>query len=639
MKKQTLIAVLTLLLYMVGTKAFAYDYAIDNDGVTIYYDCINEAELRVTYGNSSFLIGNSYQGNVNIPAFVEIDGNLLPVTSIGKQAFYQCPNLTSVTIGEKVANIGESAFTYCTSLTSVTIPGNVTNIDKNAFFYCTGLTSLVISDGVKTIGQEAFIGCSNLNTVFMGNGLRSIGEKAFYQCNGLKKVIVKDLAAWCKISFYSGYSSPLFYAKHIYSDENTEITNLSIPDGVTNIGGYAFCQCGSLTSISIPNSVVSIGRSAFSECNSITTISIPNSVKDIASYVFYGCTGLVSMNIPSSVTSIGEFAFYNCSNLKKVIVEDLSAWCGISFADNEFANPLSITQHLYSDENTEITSLVIPEGVTSISERVFKGCSGITSVTIPNSVKSIGKEAFYDCSLVSVISLIENPEPIEDAFWATLTIYIPKNTENLYRSTNGWKNSFLYYIESGTLIDVPFPTETIATYCPVVGIDFNNNSDIAAYKASIDDTTVNLTRVYQVAAGEGVLLRSLNEGVGSMKLPINIEVVKNEDNAFVGTLKEINLQETEGNINNYVLSKKNDVIGFYKANNTKVAAGKAYLPIENYNESNMVLMLSFGDATGISEIDNKQSATDDAIYTLGGVRVKNPTKGIYIINGKKVVIK
>lgn len=120
------------------------------------------------------------------------------------------------------------------------------------------------------------------------------------------------------------------------------------------------------------------------------------SVTSIGNYAFEWCSGLTSVTIPNSVTSIGNGAFQFCSGLKKVIIKDIATWCKISFTDS-YSNPLSYSRHLYYDENTEITDLVIPNSVTYIGNRAFQFCSGLTSVTIPNSVTSIGSEAFGYC--------------------------------------------------------------------------------------------------------------------------------------------------------------------------------------------------------------------------------------------------
>ena len=360
-----------MLLIMIPMIIQAVEVTIDG----IRYEVVKKAKIATVIG----LPFDKYSGDIIIPESIIYENVTCDVTSIGNQAFYDCSNLTSINIPNSVTSIGDEAFYDCSSLTSFSIPNNVT----------------------------------------------SIGIKAFYNCLGLQKVIVNDIAAWCKISFADDFSNPLFYAHYLYSDENTEITHLAIPEEVTSIGNYAFSSCSGLISINIPNSVTSLGNCAFFKCSSLTSINIPNNVTTIGYGAFFECSSLTSINIPNSVTSIGWSAFLGCScltsitignrvtrieksafngcnSLQKVIVNDIAAWCNISFEAND-SNPLNYAHHLYSVENTEITNLIIPEGVTSIGNYAFSSCSGLTSINIPNSVKSIGQYAFNKCSSLESI--------------------------------------------------------------------------------------------------------------------------------------------------------------------------------------------------------------------------------------------
>ena len=386
MKQFYLKTLVLLLMCMVGVNAIAYDCVVDG----IYYNLDNEEmTAEVTYKDNSY---NSYSGDIVIPSEITpnsggiivssnrtnkaypVGGGTYRVTSIGNRAFYECTGLTSVTIGNNVTYIGGGEFWDCPSLTSVIFHceyiGN--------WFRNSSIKEIVIGDEVKAIGDYAFYGCSGLTSVTIGNGVTTIGRSAFNDCTGLEKVIVSDIAALCSIQFEDYSDTPLCYAHHLYSDENTEIKELVIPDNVTTIRNSLFSGCTGLTSVIIGNGVTTIGNSAFSDC-----------------------AGLTSVTIGNSVDSIGNYAFNRCTGLEKVIVSDIAAWCSMQF--DSYSNPISYAHHLYSDENTEIKDLVIPDNVTSIGSSAFSGCSGLTSVTIPESVTSIGSSAFYYCSgLMSV---------------------------------------------------------------------------------------------------------------------------------------------------------------------------------------------------------------------------------------------
>lgn len=128
------------------------------------------------------------------------------------------------------------------------------------------VTYLDVTRNVTAIGESAFNKCKDLTSISIPNSVTSFGKTAFTYCNGLEKVIFSDISAWCGISFYDIFSNPLYYAHHLYSDQNTEITDLVIPNSVTSIGNYAFINCNGLSSVTIPNTIISIGDRAFSYC-------------------------------------------------------------------------------------------------------------------------------------------------------------------------------------------------------------------------------------------------------------------------------------------------------------------------------------------------------------------------------------
>ena len=211
----------------------------------------------------------------------------------------------------------------------------------------------------------------------------------------------------------------------------SSLTSIEIPNSVTSIGEGAFYDCSSLTSVTIPNSVTSIGLGAFNGCTglpvidniryadtylveavdkTLPTYSIKGGTRFIGHYAFYECTGLTSVTIPNSVTSIGEAAFAGCSGLTSINVASKNP------------NYCSVNGVLFNKNRTTLISYPggkqgaysIPNSVTSIGVSAFEGCTSLTSVTIPNSVTSIGDWAFSGCSSLTSVKIPNSVTSIGD---------------------------------------------------------------------------------------------------------------------------------------------------------------------------------------------------------------------------------
>jgi len=172
---------------------------------------------------------------------------------------------------------------------------------------------------VTAIADSAFFGCSGLTAISIPASITTVGAYAFYGCSGVQKVTYQDLAAWCNITFTNKYSNPVYYAKHLYNNEGTELVNLVVPDGVKNVGSYTFVKC-ELQSVSIPSNVAMVGTGAFYKNLSLASVYLADGVGYVRANAFYGCTALTSVRLPDSVYRLGSSAFYGCTALESIVL-------------------------------------------------------------------------------------------------------------------------------------------------------------------------------------------------------------------------------------------------------------------------------------------------------------------------------
>lgn len=472
----------------------AADYDFHVGGV--YYSIIpSTTNLTVVSGDEK------YTGDIVIPSGITVSNIEYTVTRIGHDSFSECPDLTSITFPSGI---------NC----------KLEVIESNAFQNCKSITSLVIPNTVTLIDAYAFLGCSSLKRVNIGSGIKKIGNAAFNYCSSIERVDISDLSFWYDIDFvqypggYLATSNPLYYAKHLYLN-GEEVTELNVPNELTQIKPRAFYNCEGLTSVYISNSsnVTSIGESAFYDCKNIASIKLNKELKEIKTSAFSGCKSIESLVIPDEVTLISSAAFSGCSSLKELTLGNAlevietgfwgPAFGGTSVTEivvpekiknlNGFWNSKLSIVNIGKTSLTEISGtgrdailpierinitdlatfmgikkqlggydlylngnlvedLTIPSSVSEIGERAMQGCQRLKNITIPSHVKTINDKAFNGCYYIETITFEGGSPTIgKDVFGTYNNTYIISKM----REPSGAPNGIINECQRRNILCVP----------------------------------------------------------------------------------------------------------------------------------------------------------------------------------------
>lgn len=383
-------------------------------------------------------------------------------SKIGAYAFYHCSDLKEIVMeGDALTEIGAYGFAYNTALESFALPEGIVTIEEYTFYHCSSLKEIRI-DAVTSIGERAFSGCSSLTLLILPECLASISLMAFENCTGLTELTVPSSFGEITLAYSSGlgvFDGCTALTDIIFEEGITKIPNgafagsgireIEIPETVTEIGEYAFSNCETLRNIQLPENLEIIGDRAFQNCSilkrlslpsaltylgsyafqycyDLTDVEIPAGIGTIQSYTFRNCTSLQTVKIAESVTAINAYAFSGCNSLKKISVpETVTSIAENAFRDvicesagpagggydYEFAWKDAIPENAFRDI-ASITSVVIPEGITSIGRYAFSR-SGVKKIELPDSVTEADEYCFYDC------------DNLTDVIWSSSASTIP----------------------------------------------------------------------------------------------------------------------------------------------------------------------------------------------------------------------
>lgn len=430
--------------------------------------------FRVCTNLKKFMGEDSTDGELNLPNLQFLSGTgvfmqcygLLNITSLGTVAsipescFENCNNLETVHISPLVTSIGNKAFSGCSALNAVYIEdvdawanisfsatsSNPLNTAKHLYLNNSLVTSIIFSQDVTQVKNHAFVNCTDLTSLTL-HGDMAIGTNSFNGCSNLNAIYIDSLDDWLSCTFTY---QPLQLAHNLYINgslvqnvtipSGTDLTNkfygstslesVTIEDGVTSIGQYAFAGCSTLNYISLPSTLTQLGTATFQNCKDLTSINIPSGVTLINHTCFDGCSNLTSVALPSTVTKMDQRAFQNCSSLTTITgTENVASLgfgtfsgTGISIIPTFSSSLTSFPENCFGRCKNLTGDLVISGNIKTIGNRVFQGSAnatgniGLNNITFQEGVEVIGNYCFDGCRINGQIQIASTVTSIGQNF-------------------------------------------------------------------------------------------------------------------------------------------------------------------------------------------------------------------------------
>ncbi len=585
---------------------------------------------------------------------------------IDSHAFLNCKKLASITLPNSVTYLGENnptsiegsgVFEGCESLTSFKFPSSYAsnNLPSFTFKNCKNLATIDWNGyNPKRLNSCAFWDCDKITWSQVPQSVEELGDECFYNCDALTSV---DLSRIKKMD------TGVFWA--------TPLTSVEWPAAVTEIPANTFWACGKLATIKgIPgqagawDNITKIGANAFNMCAALTTIKLPAELKTIDAQAFRTCINLATVDYGTKVETIGDGAFWYTGALKKFFFKGSVKTLGAdAFRESgltcvHLKGDMTIGKEAFMDckslkyvEFPATSSATQP--LTYVAESMFAGCTSLPFITLPSTVTEIKANAFNGCSSLKYVNILAaSPATLgANAFPTTAGVYVKPSKLSAYQANAAWnayspKDTYEQTLATKyASFDHDFPVSFVAK---------NGHEALEAYVGPSTYRVTQPTKVQKILKMIKVTSTAANEGVllkGEVGRTYTYQIAETDPglytgNRVIGVREDTTLVQTESDgKSNWVLQPDYKL---HLVSNGTIKSGRAYVHEMNDGDTNFGakgIYLSFAlneenNTTGIDKVENKKDDEENVYYTLSGVRVINPTeKGVYIKNGKKVIIR